>query len=102
MNRPTNVFYLPSSAPEPELIAPPTRWSILRARLVRRWWRFRIAVSEIRSVLRRPGRRSLDAEFPGLWEAAAEVSARPRRSAGPARVIEFEAARLRLRPDQPR
>ena len=98
MNVISNVYYLPSTAADPEPIKPPTRWSILRARMTRRWWRLRIAVSEIRGVLRRPGRRTLEAEFPGLFEAAARIAERPASRREPARILDFDAARIRLRP----
>jgi hypothetical protein len=54
-------------------------------------------LAEIGNAIRRPRRATLTEEFPGIAEAAAQVAERqPRR--GPARVIDFDAARRRLRP----
>lgn len=93
-----NVFYLNATLPEPEPFDPPTRWSILRARAARRYWRLRIMLAEIGNAIRRPRRATLSEEFPGIAEAAAEVAERQPRQRGPARVIDFDAARRRLRP----
>jgi hypothetical protein len=98
MNSSSNVFYLPAHAPVPEPVEPPTRWSIFRARMARRWWRMRIMLSEIRGIVRGRDHYAVDLEFPGLAqpsEAAVESSGPSR---GPARVIDFHAARARLRP----
>ena len=94
-NVPSNIFYLPSNAEPPELIPPPARWAVFRARVTRRWWRLRIAAAEIRAILRR-SRRDVATEWSGL-PSIPDLMERPRRSRGPARILDFESARLRLR-----
>jgi hypothetical protein len=90
----SNVYYLPAAAPaEPAPVAP--RW----ARLSRTWWRLRFAVAGIRLALR-PARTPLfvdDETFEALQGRAELMERRPRPTA-PARVIDFGAARARLRP----
>ena len=98
MNYSSNVFYLPAHAPVPEPIEPPTRWSILRARMARRWWRMRIMVSEIRGIVRGRDHYAVDLDFPSLAQPSAGPVESFAPSRGPARVIDFEAARARLRP----
>lgn len=93
-----NVFYLNAPLPEPEPFDPPTRWSILRARAARRYWRLRIMLAEIAHAIRRPRRATLGEDFPGIVEAAAQVAERQPGLRGPARVIDFDEARRRLRP----
>ena len=90
----SNVYYLP--APEPA--APPTpapaRWS----RVGRTWWRLRFALAGIRLALR-PAPTPLFAEddtFAALQGGAELIERRPRPT-GPARVLDFDAARARLR-----
>jgi hypothetical protein len=89
----SNVFYLPAvSVPE----APPApRW----ARLTRTWWRVRFAVAGIRLALK-PAPMPLFAEDEALalLQGQAEVLERRPRSTRPAHVIDFDAARARLRP----
>lgn len=93
----SNVYQFPTPVtPEPPRCV--SRWSMLRDSVRRTWWRLRITVAEIRWVLRRQrgafdgidstrfGDRDLDS-----------ASSRP-RLLGPARIIDFDAARLRLRP----
>ena len=91
-----NVYYLPSRAqtvtatPEPLLTA--SRWSVLRARTHRAWWRMRLTLIEVISVIRNGGPRNPLENH--IWFAD-EAPAPRRRSAGPARVLDFEAARRR-------
>jgi hypothetical protein len=90
----SNVFYLPAaSLPEP--IPTPPRW----ARLSRTWWRLRFALAGIRLALR-PAPRPLFAEDETLamLQGQAEFIERRQRHTRPARVIDFDAARARLRP----
>lgn len=91
----SNVYYLPvgaaAEAPAPE----PVR---LARRLRNAWWRLRLAVAEIRAILRQPEQRLTLDDYVALLEREDEGRRRPRRQSRPARVIDFEAARLRLRP----
>ena len=93
-----NVYYLPSRqdivAATPELPLTASRWSVLRARTHRAWWRLRLTVTEVMSVIRRGGPRNPLENH--IWFAADEAPAPVRRRVtGPARVIDFEAARRR-------
>jgi hypothetical protein len=92
-----NVYYLPSrqdTAATPELPLTASRWSVFRARTHRAWWRLRLTLTEIKSVIRRGGPRNpLESH---IWFAAEDAPAPVRRrAAGPARVLDFEAARRR-------
>ena len=94
-----NVYYLPAAEPIdlPEL---PSRWSLLQSRLLHAWWRFRLSLSDIR-VGRR---RHRDDDYSALLRnvvansPAQLIDRRPARPSRPATVLDFEAARLRLRP----
>ncbi|HEV8474696.1 MAG TPA: hypothetical protein VGR82_18100 [Methylomirabilota bacterium] len=94
----SNVYYLPASAPAFEPRRAPTRWILARAHARRAWWRLRFAMAGIRLALR-PSRTPLFAEDEALplLEGRAELIERP-RSTRSARVIDFGAARTRLRP----
>jgi len=99
MTSPSNVFYLPApsvlASPPPP---PPSRWSVLRARAFCVWGRVRLTVHELAIVIRHAGRR-FDNDYPGWLDAVPHAAAAPLpRFARPARVIDFESARLRLRP----
>jgi hypothetical protein len=90
----SNVFYLPApSVPEP---APkPSRW----ARMTRTWWRVRFALAGIRLALRpAPAPLFAEDETLAILTAQAELVERRPRLEPPARVIDFDAARARLRP----
>ncbi|HEV8643540.1 MAG TPA: hypothetical protein VGV13_20890 [Methylomirabilota bacterium] len=94
----SNVYYLPRpESPAPASVEP--EWPTLWSRLQTAWWRLRLAVAEVRGILRRPRYRLAPGDYGALFEDAVEliVPSRPRR-ARPARVIDFESARLRLRP----
>lgn len=83
-----NVYYLPSrAATEPTIEA---EWPSFPMRLRNAWWRFRLALEEVRALLRSRPRYTGDPfELPAL-----DTPARTRS----ARVLDFEAARRRLRP----
>ena len=92
-----NVYYLPSrqdiAAATPEISLTASRWSVLRARTHRAWWRLRLTLTEVMSVIRRGGPRNpLENHIWFADEAPAPVR---RRVTGPARVLDFEAARRR-------
>jgi hypothetical protein len=99
----SNVYYLPLPAPPatdlvgsaatPRSSTPWRRWR-------QAWWRLRVAVAEIRAILRPRRRYCSSLELATLLEG--ELDAVPRRPARrrPARVIDFERARLRRQPAQ--
>jgi hypothetical protein len=89
-----NVYYLPTrlaAAPEP-LAA---EWPSFPVRLRNAWWRLRLAVVEVRGLLRARPQYDLSAPYEPLFEDEPIPAPRPAR---PARVIDFEAASRRLRP----
>jgi hypothetical protein len=97
----TNVYYL---TPPVTIVEPPARPSrartlrLLRLRLLTGWWRLRLTLREIVSALRRFGRAPLDIDATFLEQRAELVVTPPRRPVGPARILDFAAARQRLRP----
>jgi hypothetical protein len=93
----TNVYYLapPVTAEEPPARRP--RRLSLRLRLLAFWWRLRLTAGELTSVLRRFGRPPVEPDLDYLEQRAELILRGPRPSAGPARIIDFAAARQRLR-----
>jgi len=90
-----NVYYLPSrqiATDTPALPLTATRWSVLRARAARMWWRLRLTGTELWTVVRRGGRTPLEDH---IWLADDAPVAPRRRAVGPARILDFEAARRR-------
>jgi hypothetical protein len=90
----SNVYYLPAPSVV-DVPPPPSRW----APLGRVWWRVRFAIAGIRLALR-PAPTPLfteDDTFALLQGRAEMIEHRPMQ-ARPARVIDFDAARARLRP----
>jgi hypothetical protein len=97
----TNVYYL---APPATIFEPPARPSptqalrLWRLRLLTGWWRVQLTAREIRSALRRFGRPAVDIDTAFLEHRADLILASSRPSPGPARILDFAAARQRLRP----
>ena len=91
----SNVYYLPAPAPVAEPTPAPTRWTSVS----RTWWRLRFALAGIRLALK-PAPTALFAEDETLamLDGWAEMVERRPRQTRPARVIDFDAARARLRP----
>ena len=89
-----NVYYLPARLGNntPEILPTAPRWAVLRARAHRAWWRVRLTAADVYEALRRGGRNPLDDH---VWFVADEVPAPRRRAAGPARILDLEAARRR-------
>jgi hypothetical protein len=83
--QPSNVYYLPARA----FVAEPDPWPDLPTRLQHAWWRFRLALAEVRALLRSRPRPA------GPLPAGEDAPTRPVR---PAEVIDFQDARRRLRP----
>lgn len=91
----SNVYYLPTEPVVAPPRAPRSRWSRLGLRFARAWWRVRITATEIRAAIRRPRSLVLSEEAVAFLDRLGE---RRPRYAAPARVIDFAAARARLRP----
>jgi hypothetical protein len=91
----TNVYYLSPAA----AAGGPTRPSptlTLRLRLLTFWWRLRLTTREIVVALRRFGRPA-DVDAAYLEQRADLILATMRPAVGPAQIIDFAAARQRLR-----
>ena len=91
----TNVYYLSPPAAAEGPANPPHRL-MLRLRLLAFWWRLRLTTREVVATLRRFG-RPVDVDTAYLEQRADLILANMRPSAGPARIIDFAAARQRLR-----
>jgi hypothetical protein len=92
-----NVYYLPArQAATPEVPLTASRWSVLRARGHRGWWRLRLTAIDVWGALRRGGQRHHPIEE-HIWFAD-DVPAPRRRALGPARIIDLDAARRRRVP----
>jgi hypothetical protein len=97
------VYYLPVAEP---VEAPPSlsRWVRLHRRVVHGWWRTRLSLADIRIGLLRPGRRRRDDDYAALLRGVVEdgpaelIERRRPKPSCPATILDFEAARLRLRP----
>jgi hypothetical protein len=93
----SNVYYLPVRREAPEVAErhaqPVTAWS----RLVRAWWRARFTSAEVWRLVRRSS-RTLFADDTLMQHRFEPERFRPRL--GPARIIDFDTARTRLRPQQ--
>ncbi|MBI2217252.1 MAG: hypothetical protein HYU51_08145 [Candidatus Rokubacteria bacterium] len=93
----SNVYYLPLRRETPEVVRRRPERATLWARTTRTWWRLRFSAAEIWSIVRRTSRHLFsDTESALIDRDQFESFATP--SLGPARVIDFEAARRRLRP----
>ena len=97
----SNVYYLapavvavPSEAPRPSRLS---MGLVLRLRLLAFWWRLRLTATETWDVLRRFGRPDFADEAGVLEQRAEAILAAPPRPRGPARVIDLDIARARLR-----
>jgi len=90
----SNVYYLPA-VPMPEPTPRPSRW----VRLSGMWWRVRFAIAGIRLAFRpAPTPLFTEDETLALLQGQAEIVERRPRRTRPASVIDFDAARVRLRP----
>jgi hypothetical protein len=97
------VYYLPAAEPVEAPLAL-SLWARLHCRLVYGWWRTRLSLADIRIGLWRPRRRRGGDDYAALLrsvveDAPAELIQRQRpKRLRPATILDFEAARLRLRP----
>ncbi len=95
-----NVYYLPAAEPV-DVSEPLPRWARLRHRLLHGWCRVRLSLADVR--IGRRNRHQHD-DYTALLrniveESPAELIDRRRpKPSRPATVLDFEAARLRLRP----
>ena len=96
------LYYLPAA--EPVQAPPPvSRWTILRRRLHRGFWRARLSLGDIRLGSWKEHRRR-DDDYTALLDSvlgdrpAELIDRRRRKPSRPATILDFEAARLRLRP----
>jgi hypothetical protein len=102
--RPTaKVYYLPAA--EPVKASPPvSRWARLHRRLLRVWLRTRLSLADVRLGLWHPRRRRRGDDYAALLRTVIEdgpaelIDRRRPKPSRPASVLDFEAARLRLRP----
>ena len=91
----SNVYYLPAPLAAPAPLRQPSRW----ARLTRAWWRVRFALAGIRLALRpAPTPLFADDDALAVLQGRAELVERRPVPTRPARVIDFDVARARLRP----
>jgi hypothetical protein len=91
----TNVYYLspPAAAEGPTT---PSYTLAPRLRLLAFWWRLRLTTREVVATLRRFG-RPVDVDTAYLEQRADLILAAMRPAVGPAQIIDFAAARRRLR-----
>ena len=94
----SNVYYLAPSAPVSARAPRLSLSLILRLGVISLYWRLRMTAAEICDVLRRFGRPKGDPDR-ALLEQRAEIilAVGGSRALGPAQVIDFAAARTRLR-----
>ena len=93
----SNVYYLAPPMPAAEWRPRPLPGMTLRLRLLAFWWRLRLTTAEVVATVRRFGRAPVDADTAFLEQRADLILARPRPPVGPAQIIDFVAARSRLR-----
>ena len=92
----SNVYVLPSPIPAAPAGRPRRRSLPPRLRWLVWWWRLRLTVREVADALRRFGRPRTGIDRAALAASVeSDAPPAPRRSSGPAQVIEFAAARRR-------
>jgi hypothetical protein len=95
------VYYLPA-AQLAEAPVSVSRWTVMQRRLLRLWWRVRLSVTDGPGVWRQSRRRGED--YAALLQSviaegpAELIERRHPKPARPATILDFDAARLRLRP----
>jgi hypothetical protein len=93
----SNVYYLAPSSPEPARAPRLSTSLMLRLRMLSLWWRARLTATEMWHALRRFGRAEMESDSTFLEQRADIILAATPRPVGPARVFDFDAARVRLR-----
>jgi len=97
------LYYLPMAEPV-QTPPPPSRWTRVRRRLLRGVWRARLSLADIRLGSWRPRRSPRGDDYAALLDSvlgdgpAELIDRRRRKPSRPATILDFEAARLRLRP----
>ena len=94
---PSNVYYLAASDDAAPRVPRLSRALVLRLRVLSFYWRVRMMAAEIGDTLRRFGQPMDEPDTTFLEQRAEIILAAAPRSLGPARVIDFVAARTRLR-----
>lgn len=93
----SNVYYLPARVTRETPSSRTPRKATAWARMQRAWWRLSFMIAEICSIVRRRGRHLFLDDDAIVLGRMAELTERP-ISYGPARIIDFDSARRRLRP----
>ena len=93
----SNVYYLPARVTRETPSSRTPRKATAWARMQRAWWRLSFMTAEICSIVRRRGRHLFLDDDAIVLGRMAELTERP-ISYGPARIIDFDSARRRLRP----
>ncbi len=97
--RTSNVYYMNAPVKAAEPMRGPEGWVLLSLRTRRAWARVRVTLIEIRTAILRPGRGLFADEGRLFLDRSAELVERHRpRPLKPAQVLDFTAARVRLRP----
>jgi hypothetical protein len=95
--RTSNVYYLAPSAPEPARTPRLSTSLVLRLRMLSFWWRLKLTTVEMWDALRRFGGPQPPTDTAVLEQRAEIILAATPRPQSPARVIDFDTARVRLR-----
>jgi hypothetical protein len=91
----SNVYFLPMASLTSAPASKPSRW----LRLSRTWWRLRFALAGLRLAFKsEPTPLFTEDDTLAELQGRAEYIDRRQRYDAPARVIDFAAARERLRP----
>jgi hypothetical protein len=93
----TNVYYLAPPVTTPEAPARRSGGLSPRRRLRAFGWRLRLTAREVITALRRFGRPQVEPDLAFLEQRAELILRAMRPPVGPARIIDFAAARQRLR-----
>jgi hypothetical protein len=97
--RMSNVYYMNAPVKASEPMRGPEGWALVTLRARRAWTRLLVTLIEIRAAILRPGRGLLADEGTLFLDRSAELVERHRpRPLRPAQVLDFKAARVRLRP----
>ena len=97
--RTSNVYYMNAPVKAAEPMRGPEGWALASLRMRRLWARVRVTFIEIRAAIVRPGRGLFADEGTLFLDRSAEILERHRaRPLKPAQVLDFTAARTRLRP----
>ena len=95
--RTSNVYYLAPTAPEPTRAPRLSTSLVFRLRVLSFWWRLKLTTVEMWDALRRFGRPETPTDSTFLEQRAEIILAATPRPQSPARVIDFDTARVRLR-----